>query len=168
RGDGREATTATAPLRRRRVAFGALAGAVAVVVGLLVFVLPRGRAPETLTPEIVAILGSQSLANAPMQPTREIPNASGQVFYGGQTDSVAVIVRGLRDPGGLNYMLWLVVDGRAAPLGEFEVDEDGSSVILVKSVPDDLDGWLVTLEDSAETRVPEGRIILTSEETTLP
>jgi hypothetical protein len=130
-----------------------------LVVVLLLFFLPRrGSNTTRVDPEITRVLASESLTARPLLPTRELPDASGQVFQSSGS-SVAVFMRGLQDPKGGVYMMWLIVRGQAAPLGTVDVNSAGTAIVLVKKVPKSHEGFLVTLEETEEARVP-GRVII--------
>lgn len=148
-----------APAPRGRIAVVAV---VAVVVALAWLLIPRGNGSASLTSEVTRMLASKDLVTTPLLPTREIPGASGQVFDPMTGDSVALIVRGLRDPKGGFYMLWVFVGETIAPLGQMAVSDDGTSVVVVKRVPEEHEGFLVTIETDQETKTPGETIILRS------
>jgi hypothetical protein len=152
----------TSPVRSRRGVL--ILAAVAALIVVLVFLLPFGfrRGDGAITPEMKKILAAEGLTIQRLLPTREVPNASGQVFDPEETDEVLVFIKGLIDPKGGAYMIWLIVEGQAAPLGPVDVDSAGTAVIHIKKIPDDHEGFLVTREDSEDVRVPSGFVILRS------
>jgi hypothetical protein len=136
---------------------------VVVVILLLLFVFPRRFAGTgRIDPEITKILASNSVENTPLLPTRELPEASGQVFEPATGGSVAVIMRGLRNPGGQFYLIWLIVGDQAAPLGTVDYDPSGTAMVLVKKVPKNHEGFLVTLEETQDVKSPGNVVILRS------
>lgn len=156
------AKAATAPAGRRGLIL--LIVAVVGVTIAAILVLPRRFAPSqaVFTPEILKVLAAESLTSELLRPTRELPEASGQVFDPGEGDSIVVAMRGLKDPADRVYMLWVVVRGSVVPLGQVEIDQEGSALYLVKSLPRENDGLVLTLEESAETRTLKGVVILES------
>lgn len=163
-GSSRSRGKAPAPAPARR----GLALLVAAIVGVIVavvalFVRGGGTPPPEVTPEMRQLLGADSLASEPLQPTRELPDASGQVFRAQGTDSVVIALTGLKDPGDRVYVLWVVVERKPVRLGEIKIDSEGSSLLhLIKSLPEDNDGFILTLEDSAEVVSIRGPVILES------
>lgn len=135
---------------------------VVVVVLLLLFFSPWRFSGTEIDPEITKILASGSVDNTPLLPTRELPQASGQVFDPATGTSVAVIMRGLKNPGGRVYMMWLIVRNQAAPLGAVDYDSSGTAMVLVKKVPEENDGFLLTLEETKDVKRPGSVVILRS------
>lgn len=157
-------------MRRGAAVFAVL---VIVVVVALTLLLPRQQEQRAqLSPEVAQILGSASLANAPLVPTDHMPGAAGQVFIaaegpegpeGAEGTRAVVVMSGLEDPGRLTYMLWVVVGSRTGPLGSFAADSRGVAVVLITGISQQMDGLIVTLEDSPDVKAPTGPVVLRSQ-----
>ena len=151
--------------KKQRVRARGLVAVVALVVAAIVaslFLLPRGGVEDRLSPTAADILGDEETVGRPMFPTREIPEASGQMYDPRRGDRQLLIMRGLLDPRGRVYVLWVIVKDRAVKLGEFETDQNGTALVYVSGIPENNDGVLVTLEEDPETKVPQGLAILRS------
>lgn len=157
------AKAAKTPAPRRGLVLVVAAILGVIIAAIAIFVRGGTAPPQEVTPEMRRLLAAESLSSEPLLPTRELPEASGQVFRVQDGNSIVVAFTGLKDPGERVYMLWAVVERRPVRLGKIEIDGQGSALLhLIKSLPEDNDGLLLTLEDSAEARTVEGPVILES------
>ena len=141
--------------RRRRkaarpVALAAVAAAIVLIVGLLVF------DRDARNSDAEAVLAAPDAVVTALE--GEV--GSLRVVWSDELDRVAVFGNDLADAGpGMAYELWFVREDGVAPAGLFDVGDSG----LVRTVleVDDIDpvGWGVTIEPDTGSEQPTGEIL---------
>jgi hypothetical protein len=96
-----------------------------------------------------------------MHGTASAPDAGGEILVASDGQA-AVMMRGLPSPALNTYALWLIVDGRAHPLGDFRPDASGAAAVAPSRTIGHDPRIAVTLEGKLGNRVPGGPTILKS------
>ncbi|MDX1501787.1 MAG: anti-sigma factor [Thermoanaerobaculia bacterium] len=113
-----------------------------------------------LAASIVGSPGRRTVRLAGLDPA---PEAAGQTFVDPAGGRAVFYASNLApaEPG-TTYQLWFIADGRPVSAGIFDVDEEGSAVVLVeKTVPaDSIDLWAVTIEPAGGVPQPTGAMVL--------
>ncbi|MGH2707656.1 MAG: anti-sigma factor domain-containing protein [Actinomycetota bacterium] len=112
--------------------------------------------------QALSVVGSPSGTSAPMEATRHAPGAAGQIYIDDRSQSVAVVMRGLPDPGVKVYQLWLLRDGRVLPVRSFRPNATGAATVFLESAAAAGRGITVSLEPSMGSRSPRGPRVLRS------
>lgn len=111
---------------------------------------------------IVSAPDGQNVLLAGLAPT---PNAQGRTFVDPATrDAVfyATDLPALTDDR--TYQLWFIADGTPVSAGIFDVDDDGSAMVLVEDTAalDQIQLWAVTIEPAGGVPQPTGEMVLKS------
>ncbi len=120
----------------------------------------RRAAAEQL--QALSVVGSPSGTSAPMEATRYAPEAAGQIYTDDHSQSVAVVMRGLPDPGAKVYQLWLLGDGKIFPVRSFRPNASGAATVLLESAAALGQDVTVSLEPSMGSQTPRGPQVLRS------
>jgi len=150
---------------QERVTLLAAAAALVVAVGLSGWMVSRMKAQNQLIAEqrqAFAVASSPAVDIVSMSSTSNARGARGQIFLPGTSDSAAIIMTGLKDPGKNIYELWLIKGGVPQPVRSFTPDAAGIAVVYMNQTVGSGEGMAVTLENRPDRTAPEGPAILKS------
>lgn len=109
---------------------------------------------------IVAAPGSRNVVLAGLDLT---PTAQGQTFVDPVARSAVFYASGLPSLSREEtYQLWFIADGVPVSAGTFEVEEDGTAMLLVDNTAaiDEIQLWAVTIEPAGGVPQPTGAMVL--------
>ena len=91
------------------------------------------------------------------------PQAAGQTYVDAAGERAVFYASNLApaEPG-TTYQLWFIAEGRPVSAGIFDVDEEGSAVVLVEETApvETIDLWAVTIEPAGGVPQPTGPMVL--------
>jgi anti-sigma-K factor RskA len=172
--------------RRRMPVFGwvsALAGATAVVV-VLIWTISLRQEVTALRHELTAsqgqivrmenrlstyadaaaLLGKPCTRLVSLAGVDPNPQAFGQVLiHPDESFGVIYVYRMPQPPEGMEYQLWMMVDGTPTSVGVFTVLADGTAILKMDAIPDptSIEEFAVTVEPSGGQAQPTGMMYLT-------
>lgn len=109
---------------------------------------------------IIASPETRSVLLAGLDPS---PDASGQTFVDPVRGEAVFYASNLPPVAeDRTYQLWLIADGTPLSAGVFDVEPDGSAMLLVEDIerPDAIQLWAVTIEPAGGVQQPTGAMVL--------
>ncbi|MGI8426153.1 MAG: anti-sigma factor [Actinomycetota bacterium] len=150
---------------QERTALLAAAAALLVAVGLSGWMASRIKVQNQMIAEqrqAFAAASSPAVDIISMPSTPNARGANGQIFLPDASDSAAIVMTGLKDPGKNVYELWLIRGGVPQAVRSFAPDEAGTAVVYINRTVRSGESMAVTLETKPGRLAPEGPAILKS------
>lgn len=127
--------------------------------------LDQARSSLRRTALATRIVASPGMSSVVLAGLEGAPSASAQALIDPDQGKAVFYASHLAPVDqGLTYQLWFIVGGTPVSAGTFDVDAEGSAVLIVEQVvsPATIQAWAVTVEPAGGVPQPTGEMVLKS------
>ncbi len=127
--------------------------------------LDQARSQLRRTALATRIVASPGMSSVVLAGLEGAPSASAQALIDPEQGKAVFYASHLAPVGqGLTYQLWFIAGGTPVSAGTFDVDSEGSAVLIIEEVvpPATIQAWAVTVEPAGGVPQPTGEMVLKS------